>query len=232
MPQRQALVGVGDLGVGAGDQRDQVGGDPLGGLEVHQLRSVPARLDGAAAGVGDDLPVEGRGDVHREGGLEVGLVEAGEHPLGLGRLEVRVEVDRVVLGVDEAVQALAGAGVPALGVDHELVGRGQAGQRQPALLGVPGDVQRGAVQGGRVHPCGDQVDERVAARGRRVEADRRGRPERLDAGVAGAVGDVELEVVLVHGEELGARGGGVAGQVGNSHTGQLPTSVGPARVGG
>ena len=95
-----------------------------------------AGLDRAAAGVGDDLPVERRDDVQRERGLEVGLVEAGEHPLRVGRLELRVEVDLPVLGVLEAVQALAGVGVAAVGGDDEGVLLGQAGQRQPAVLGV------------------------------------------------------------------------------------------------
>src|SRR3712207_6985633 len=50
------------------DQRHQVGGDALGGLEVRQLRPGRAGLDGAPAGVGDDLPVERGDDVQREGG--------------------------------------------------------------------------------------------------------------------------------------------------------------------
>ena len=149
--ERDAVVGVGDLGVGPGDERDQVGGDPLGGLEVHQLRPALAGLDGAAAGVGDDLPVEGGGDVHRERRLEVGLVEAGEHALGVGRLELGVEVDLPVLGVLEAVQALTGVRVPAVRRHHQGVALGEAGHRQPAVLGVAAHVQLGAVQRGRVH---------------------------------------------------------------------------------
>ena len=43
------------------------------------------------------------------------------------------------------------------------------------------------------------------------------------AGVAGAVGDVELQVVALHGQQLGAGGGVVAGQVGYGHTQELPT---------
>ena len=58
--------------------------------------------------VGDDLPVRGRGDGDVEGGLQVGLVEAREHPLGVGGLELRVQVHLVVDGVDEAVQPLTG----------------------------------------------------------------------------------------------------------------------------
>ena len=51
----------------------------------------------------------------RERRLEVGLVEAGENPVGVVGLELRVEVDPAVDGVDEAVQALARAGVGAVG---------------------------------------------------------------------------------------------------------------------
>ena len=159
--QRNALVRVGDPGVGAGDQRDEVGRDPLGRGEVHQLRAGRARLDGAAAGVGDDLPVERRDHVQRERRLEVGLVEAGEHPLGVGRLELGVEVDLPVLRVLEAVQALAGVGVAAVGGDDERVLLGQAGQRQPAVLGVGADVELVAVERGRVDRLGDEVDERA-----------------------------------------------------------------------
>ena len=87
----------------------------LVGSKCDELRAAGAGLDRAAAGVGDDLPVERRDDVQRERRLEVGLVEAGEHPLGVGRLELRVEVDLPVLGVHEAVQALAAVGVAAVG---------------------------------------------------------------------------------------------------------------------
>ena len=96
--------------------------------------------------------------------LEVGLVEAGEHPLGVGRLELRVEVDLPVLRVLEAVQALAAVGVAAVGGDHQRVLLGEVGQRQAAVLGVAADVELDAVEGGRVHRLGDQVDERVRAR--------------------------------------------------------------------
>ena len=62
------------------------------------------------------------------------------------------------------------------------------------------------------------------------ELDGRGRPERVLAGVPGAVGDVELEVVALHGEEFGARGGVGAGQVGYGHDGQLPMRCDDTRL--
>jgi hypothetical protein len=45
------------------------------------------------------------------------------------RLELRVEVDLPVLGVLEAVQTLAGVGVPAVGDDDQGVLLRQAGER-------------------------------------------------------------------------------------------------------
>lgn len=67
----------------------------------------------------------GRGHPHVEGRLEVGLVEAGEHPLGVGGFELRVQVDLVVDRVDEAMQTLAGVGVAAVRVDHDDIAVGQ-----------------------------------------------------------------------------------------------------------
>ena len=77
--------------------------------------------------------MRGRGDGDVEGGLEVGLVEAGEHPLGVGGLELRVQVHLVVDRVDEAVQALTGVRVEAVGLDDQLVALGQP------LSGMPVD---------------------------------------------------------------------------------------------
>ena len=66
-----------------------------------------------------------RGDDDVEGGFEVGLVEAGEHPLGVGRFELGVQVHLAVHRVDEPVQALAGVGVETVGLDDQGVLRGQ-----------------------------------------------------------------------------------------------------------
>jgi hypothetical protein len=49
--------------------------------------------------------------------------------VGVGRLELAVKVDALVDRVDEAVQALTGARVGAVGVDAQLVGLGQVRQR-------------------------------------------------------------------------------------------------------
>ena len=109
------------------------------GVVANVCTTVRRRLDDRGA-VGDDLPVRGRGDDDVEGGLQVGLVEAREHPLGVGGLELRVQVHLVVDRVDEAVQALAGVGVAAVGVDDDDVVFGQADQRDAGGLVVAGHV--------------------------------------------------------------------------------------------
>ncbi len=120
--------------------------------------------------------MRGRGDLHVEGGLEVGLVEAGEHALGVGRLELRVEVDLVVDGVDEAVQALTCVRVQAVRVDHQDVVFGQAGQRDAGGFVVSGHIQGVAVECRAVDRVGRQVDEGVGT-GKCVECHGRGGPE-------------------------------------------------------
>src|SRR5699024_9634884 len=90
-PHRQgAPVAGGDLAgaalIVAGDERDEVGGDPLGGLERPGRRALGGGRRGGGGGVGDDPPVGGGGDGQGEGRLEVGLLEAGEHAPGVGDL--------------------------------------------------------------------------------------------------------------------------------------------------
>ena len=67
------------------------------------------------------------------------------------RLEVAVQVDLVVDGVDGAVQSLPrvreGEGCP----DHERVVRGQTGQRQSGVSGPGREVDWGAVEDSGVH---------------------------------------------------------------------------------
>ena len=84
----------------------------------------------AAAGrVGDDRPVGRGADRDRVGPLEVGLVEAGEEAVRLERLEVRVDVLRAVLRVDEVVEAVAAAVVLVLVGDLDLGRRRQQAAR-------------------------------------------------------------------------------------------------------
>ncbi len=127
--------------------------------------------------------------------LEVGLLERREDAAGVRHLELRVEVDAAVDRVDEAVQALAGAGVGAGRVDGELVLLGESGQRD-AAVGVRGGVDRRAVERDRGDLSVDEIDERRRSGGR-PERDRRGRSE---AGL-GVEGEVELDVVRLGGDD-------------------------------
>src|SRR5699024_10826227 len=121
----RAAVTAGDFPGAAlvvpGDQGDEVGGDPLGGLERPGRDPVRCGRRGRGGGVGDDAPVRGSGDGQGIGGLQIGLLEAGEHAAGVGDLELRVEVDLVVDRVHEAVQALTGVHVPTGGEDAQRV---------------------------------------------------------------------------------------------------------------
>ena len=123
-----------------GDDRGDVRRDARRGLErprrgalVDAAVAVGAALDDDGHAdlrvVGHDGPVRRRGHGERERRLEVGLLEHGEHAPGVGHLELRVQVDLVVHGVDEAVQALAGVHVRGVGDDDELVARGEVVQR-------------------------------------------------------------------------------------------------------
>jgi hypothetical protein len=90
--------------------------------------------------VADHGPVGRRVDGEPEVRLEVGLVEAGEDPLGVVKKALRVEVDLAVGRVDEAVQALTRAAVRAPGADDELVVGVQGGQVEPVARQRPDRV--------------------------------------------------------------------------------------------
>ena len=161
-----------------------------------------------------------RGHRHIERGFEVGLVEAGEHPLGVGGFELRVQVHLAVDRVDESVQTLAGVGVAAVGVDHDDVVLGQAGQRDTGRLVVAGHVEFAAVEGRAAHGVGGDVDDGVGA-GERVEPHGGDGPEGAFAGPAVAVGEVQVDPVVVDGEQSGAFDGLVTGEVGKCHVSNL-----------
>ena len=215
LPGTVVDVLVAPLRVRARDQRHEVGAEDLGGGEtVHRGRTGLLDLGGR---VRDDLPGGGCGDGEGVAGLEVRLVEAGEHPLGVRGLELRVEVDGAVDGVDEAVQALAGVHVPA-GRDHdELVLGGQARQRDPVVFAVGGHVERRAVERGRGDPGTHEVDPAVRAGLTAAEVHRGGGGEGRLAGRAGAVGEVELDGVRGDVQQRGPPLGVDAGQVGRGH---------------
>ena len=66
--------------------------------------------------------------------------------------------------IDEAVQALAGVGVPAVGLHDQNIVVGQADQRDAGGLVVPGDVDGMAVEHRAVHAVRRQVDVAVSTR--------------------------------------------------------------------
>ena len=206
-----ADVGVLDLVVLAGDDRGDVGRHRLGGLEVPHRRALTEVAGLRAGGVGDDLPVRGSGHVEGEGRLEVGLLEGRVDATCVRHLELRVEVDAVVDGVHEAVQALTGPAVGAVGAyDEHVVGR-EPGQGDPAV-GVRREVDRGAVQRDLVHGRVHEVGERLGAGLGAGEPDRGGRGEGRVTGR-----EVQVDGVRVDVQEGGAGGGLVPGQVGSRH---------------
>ena len=152
--QPDAPVLLVDGVVRPGDEGDQVGRDAAGGLEPPPAALVVL----GDRGVADDRPPLGGVDGQVERGLEVGLVEAGEDPVGVVGLELGVEVAVAVGGVVEAVQAHAGVLVGAVGHDPQLVVGGQA----PA--GGSGCGRRRRRRGGRASPL--RVSSRTAAASR------------------------------------------------------------------
>lgn len=61
------------------------------------------------------------------------------------------------------MQALAGIGVVAVGVDDDDVALGQSAQRDPGRLVISRDVQVLVVEAGAAHGVGGDVDDRVGA---------------------------------------------------------------------
>ncbi|CKT50950.1 Uncharacterised protein [Mycobacterium tuberculosis] len=210
--------------VWSGDQGHQIGAHPRGSGE-----GVYAVCRGQRRAVGDHLPVRGRGHPHVKRGLEVGLVEAGEHALGVGGFELRVQVGLAVHRIDKPMQALAGIGVVAVGVDDDDVALGQSAQRDPGRLVISRDVQVLVVEAGAAHGVGGDVDDRVGA-GECVEHHGGGRPEGAFAGSAVTVGHIENDLVAVHGYQGGAFDGLVPREVWKGHGVQL-NRVGGNRCG-
>ena len=110
------------------------------------------------------------------------------------------------------MQALAGVGVAAVGVDDEDVVCRQPAQRDAGRLVVSGDVEVVTVEDGAAHRVGGEVDDRVGA-GERVEHHRGGGAEGAFAWAAVAVGEIEVDLVVVDGDQGGAFDGLVTGQV-------------------
>ena len=182
-----------DAAVRARHQREQVRGDRRGGGQL-----PPAATGRAGESIPDHGPAGGRRD--RRGGdrLQVRLVEGGEDTLGVVQPAVQREVRLAVRGVDETVQARAGARVPHVRLDPQFVDRPQAGQRQP----VPGQRGRIHVLPVEYHPAQPgraDLDEAARARRAAAEPDDGDRAEHVIA-----AGDVELDAVPENVDEPGA----------------------------
>ncbi|CAB4686470.1 unannotated protein [freshwater metagenome] len=73
------------------------------------------------------------------------MLEAGEHPAGISRLELRVEVSLVIDWIHESMEALTGVHVRAVGGDNHLIFRQQIRQIDAVTVKDLGDVQVGSV---------------------------------------------------------------------------------------
>ena len=145
--------------------------------------------------------------------------------MGVRRGELAVQVDVAVHGVDEAVQALTGARVRAVGFDPQFVVLGQVRQRQAARgRVVAARVDRDAVERRRAHVRTREVDEHLRTGFGAPEPQHGRRAEPVRAG-----GQVELDRHGVDGEQSGARPRFVARQVA-SHAAH-PTEPDRARSG-
>ncbi len=203
--------------VRAGDDGGEVGGDRLRRRELPGAGGAVLG-DALVRGVGADVPGGRRGDGEGERRLQVGLFEGGEDPAGVGRLVVGVEVGLAVDRVGEAVQALAGAAVGAVGLDGEHVLAGQAVDVHPGAVVGGGRVEGAAVEGDGADRGGEQVDEGRGARFGAAEGDGGGGPEGRGRRIGGR-GQVKPDPVAVHGEDAGPLLGFVAAQVLARHGG-------------
>ena len=194
---------------------------------MQRLVVVVGRLLALHRHVGDHPPVVGDRGVPGEDALQVGLVEAGEDLLRVGRLELAVEVGLAVDRVDGAVQPLPAVGVGEVGVDHEGVLRGQAGQDQALLGGPLGEVEFGAVEGGRADRLGGHLDEGGGARLGTAEGHLVVERNVGPSGGHGGAGQVESDVVPGDIEQAGPLGSLDLCQVTNSRHCVSPSDLSP-----
>ena len=128
-------------------------------------------------------------------------------------LELGVEVDLAVDRVDEAVQALAGAHVHAVGDDAQLVLRRQPRDREPAGDGDLERVELLAVERHRPYGFRRKVDPHRCTGVAGAEA-------REGVGAEGLVarGEIEVHLVGLDVEQSGAFARLVTGQVQAGHS--------------
>ena len=168
-------------------------------------RPLAPRLDRLDRRPSQHDPLARRLDRHAKGALQVGLVEAGEHPVGVERLEVGVERDPAVGRIGEAVQPDAAA-VVVVAVDHpHAVPTGlELGQLDAVVLPV-GRARRAVDLEPLERGAGEVDPQRPVAR-QQLEAQRR-LPR-----VVGVAPQAKQQAVVDAGDPATARGGLVAGQ--------------------
>ena len=185
-------------------------GDQIGGQQVIHLRAVQYRVILSLGGdnvIGHDSPRLRGTQAQRVGGLDVRLVEAGEDALGVGGLELGVEVNIAVRGVLEAVQPLARDGIIAQRVNHQLMIAGSQIAKDDARGGVViacpdgslGDVL--PIEVNRVHLTRPEIHESGTSTGSEVN---RGAARELLALHIFAGGKIQLHGVVDIGDQLGA----------------------------
>ena len=170
-------------------------------------------------GVGNHRPVLRDLKAKRVRSLQVRLVKAGEDALGVGSFELGVEVGLTIHRVNEAVQALAGAGVTNLRHDFKLVRCYlQARQRNAVGRVISVGGQGSAVEAdleklvtAQVNKCGASFLHPELHHGR-------GSKELLP-------GEVEGDVVVAYLQHVGALLGFLAGEVNRGHVGYSSFSV-------
>ena len=195
----------------AGDDRDQIGGERRGRVEVPGLQGT-SRLGPQHATVAADPPCARRGDAHGDAGLQVRLIEARQHLVRVEGLEVRVDVHLAVHRVAQPVQADAGVLVLALRGHRQAVGSG-AQASKPEYVAVEPVLRRGqalAVQRAFIDRPRRDVDEGLGALVRGVENDRR---RALERGRVGIVAEHQRDLVREVGQQRGASPGVRFGEI-------------------
>ena len=159
---RDATVGVLHAGVVAGEHRHQVGAEGNGLGEDTAGAPVGQRLAGHLGPGAHHRPVGRGGHRHAVGGLEVGLVEAGEEAVRRVGLELGVEVLGPVLGIEELVEALAGVVVGSLVGDPDLVVAAEQRPGQGDAGPVPVGLHLRPVDHETLEPAAQPLEEGVA----------------------------------------------------------------------
>ena len=162
--RNHATLGVsqlaGDLLVGAGHDCGDVRGHARGRLEVPGVGAAATavlRLNLHLGLVRHNHPVRGHAHLKLEGGLQIGLLEDGEHAAGVRHLKLGVQVNLAVGGVHEAVQTLTGVGVEHLGFDLQNVLGGQVRQLDALAVSQVG-AELFAIEVNGLDRGGDGID--------------------------------------------------------------------------